>query len=315
MFLKKSVLGLDIGSTKTKIVHLKCYQGKYELSDYISIDNPNDAVENGVVVRPELLGEKIGEVVKEYKLRGKKTISAISGSQVYIKNLIMPKMKPRELRQAVYYQATTFLPVPVEETVIDIFPLRDFESETGIRTEVFFVAARKEQVENLEKCCKTAGLNLQVVDLEPLALHRIIERPKNIESFALLNVEDTRSSFSVFKGENLLFHRSLATGFSFNSYQPVSDDYFKREILMDVIRSVEYYNLQFNAYPEAIILCGQGLKLAELKNLLSENIDVEILTGNFNSRDIKLDHLSEKDCQLLVKDYLIALGLAIRGGV
>ncbi|NLB88903.1 MAG: pilus assembly protein PilM, partial [Syntrophomonadaceae bacterium] len=138
-------------------------------------------------------------------MQGKKTISVISGSQIYIKNIIMPKMKLSELRQAVYYEATTFLPIPVEETVIDIFPLRNFESETGTKTEVFFAAARREQVENLEACCKIARLDLSVVDLEPLAISRIIEKPEKIESFALLNIEDTRSIFSVFKGENLLF--------------------------------------------------------------------------------------------------------------
>ena len=34
------------------------------------------------------------------------------------------------------------------------------------------------------------------------------------------------------------------------------------------LRSIEYYNLQFQAYPEAMILCGYGLKLAELRDLL-----------------------------------------------
>lgn len=315
MFFRKTMLGLDIGNTKTKLAYLRCYQGKYELIDFISIDTPAGSIENGVIINSQLLGEKIGEVVKEYKLQGKKTISAISGPQIYIKNLLMPKMKIHELRQAVYYEATTFLPIPVEETVIDIFPLRNFESDTGLKTEVFFAAARREQVQNLERCCEIAGLDLRIVDLEPLALHRILEKPENINTIALLNIEDTRSSFSVFKGENLLFHRSLATGLAHNPYQSVSEDYYKREILTDVLRSIEYYNLQFQAYPEAMILCGYGLKLAELRDLLSENINVQVMVGSLDSKVIKLDHLSEEDRQLLMNEYLLALGLAIRGGV
>ena len=57
MFLRKSVLGLDIGSNKTKVITLKSYQGKYELIDYISIDTPQ-VLENGIVINPQALGEK-----------------------------------------------------------------------------------------------------------------------------------------------------------------------------------------------------------------------------------------------------------------
>lgn len=309
------MIGLDIDSLKTRLVHLKGYRGKYELVDYISIDTPAGSVDNGIITRPQLLGEKIGAVIKEHKLQGKRTISALLGSQIYIKNLVMPKMKLNELRQATYYEATTFLPIPVEESVIDIFPLRNFESDTGPKTEVFFAAARRNQVENLEETCKIAGLNLKVVDLEPLAINRILAEPENIKTKALLNIEASRSSFSVFEEENLLFHRSLSVGTGLDLEQAVSNDYFMREVLTDVLRSIEYYNIQFQAYPEVIMVCGYGSKLAELRDLLSENIDTLVMLGQLNSEVIIPEDLDEANKELLLYEYLTALGLAIRGGV
>ncbi|HZK44488.1 MAG TPA: pilus assembly protein PilM [Syntrophomonadaceae bacterium] len=305
MPFRKSVIGLDIGTYKTKFVHLKSRRGKYEILDYGFIDNPADTVDNGNIIQPELLGERIRELVQDFKLTDKTTISSVSGPQVYIRNIIMPKMKLKDLRQAIYYQATTFLPIPIEEAIIDIFPIRDIETDEGLQTEVFFVAVRKQQVENLEMCAKIAGLNLQVIDLESLALKRVIADISKFKTKAILNLGATRSGFTVFEDKNLLFHRPLAFG-STGGDQP-------GELLTEITRSIEYYNMQFKSYPETIILCGNIINFTEIEEMLSKNINALIQIGEIDPNVIKLDKLNQEDYKLLQSEYLIALGLAIRG--
>ncbi len=316
MFMKKSLVGLDIGTFKTRLVHMMLMRDRYELIDYAALDTPTGAVENGVIIQPGLLGEKMGELTKELKLKGKMVISSVAGPQVYIRNIAMPKMKLNELRQAVYYQATTFLPIPVEEAVIDIFPMRNFDSDEGPKTELFFAAVRKQQVESLEECCRIAGLNMKIVDIEPLALNRVIANPNSFKTKAFLYIGATRSGFSVFDEESLLFYRPLALGamgIDFNQNQ--ANDYFKREVLTEVTRSLEYYNMQFQAYPETIILCGYGSKLDELKEVLSENVTGLVQIGKLHNDITCPQHIDEATFHLLQYEYQIAIGLAMRGGI
>ena len=150
MLLKKNhVVAIDIDDIKIKLIYLKQYRGKYELIETISLETPPDTVINGIILEPQILGERIGELVRDYKLTGKKTITAVSGSQIYIKNLLMPKMKHTDLRQAVQFEATKFLPVPVPEMVIDIFPLKNTVTANGLKTELFFRTAEKPMVPEL----------------------------------------------------------------------------------------------------------------------------------------------------------------------
>jgi type IV pilus assembly protein PilM len=323
---------LDIGSKKIKIARVKNTKQGIQVVWFDSMDTPPGMVEAGNIVDPAGLGAELGELVSKLKIKHNKVVSAVSGQQVYTRNIVMPQMKLDELKEAISFQAINFLPIPVEEAAIDIFPLRDFEDEEGKKTEVFFVAVRRQQVENLDMVCGIAGLNLVAVEIEPLAMNRVLGRNNPEEISAYLNIGGSRSYFSVFKDNILVSYRSLAFGcaafyasMEMNSPngsiediqfgQGSQFDYLTRDIIDDVTRSVEYYNLQKGRTEERIEkiwLCGAGARFNGLDANLAAGCGLEVEIADPLHALILPDKLSIEQESDLKYDYLIALGLAAR---
>lgn len=315
MILGKSILGIDIGSVKIKLVHLKRFRGKYKLIKYISIDTPRGAVKNGFIVEPQYLGERLGREIKRHNLKGEKAISAVPDSQIYIKNIILPKRKLNEMRQIAFYEAAKFLPIPLDEAVIDVFPLQNITSDEGTKTELFFAATRKRQVSNLEESLEIAGLDIEAIDIEPLALNRILIETQASLTRGIINIGANHSCFYVFKGDNLLFHRPFMLDDGLNLLGEEDNEEFKKELYLEILRSVEYFNIQFQYIPGLLLLCGYCFKLAELKDWLKEKINIPTEMGQLNQKIIAVNHLSSDEQMLIQHEYLTALGLAIRRAV
>ncbi|MDD3364778.1 MAG: type IV pilus assembly protein PilM, partial [Syntrophomonas sp.] len=304
-----------------------------QLIKHGSMLTPTGAMDAGVIYDPEMLGKEMKGLVNDLKLNGKQVVSAVTGQQVYTRNLILPSMKLNELKEVVHYQAMNFLPIPVEEAAIDIFPLREFEDEEGKKTEVFFVAVRRQQVENLEIACTAAGLKLAVVEIEPLALFRVLG--ENSESvIAFLELGSSRSYFAVFKGAALVFYRSLPLGSSalyqilsinsmygqggFEEVEVKEDkqyDYLVRDIISEMKRSMEYYEIQDETGNEEIdkfLLCGRGSAIRGLDSRLTEGLGFKVEVADISPRIILPTHISEAKKRELKHEFTVALGLAAR---
>jgi len=325
-------IGLEIGDKTIKIARLRKTREGFALADYGSIPTPPGAVEAGFVNDPARLGEFLGQLVRDLGLRNKSVVSAVAGPQVYTRSLIMPRMKPEEQRAAIRYEATTFLPIPVDEASIDISPLTFFEDGEGKKVDLFFVAVRKQQVANLGLACKIAGLKLAAVEIEPLALHRLLKHDDSrVQAF--VNIGSSRSTFSVFDGEALKLYRHMSFGFcSFIPAEPgeneevtrideteigVSGDcqYLLRDSITELNRSIEYYHMQNPNEIKTLMLCGGGARVKGLEPVLAEGIKLSVTKADILHRIKVPAAISDSVRQELRHDFAVALGLAAREAI
>jgi len=336
LFNREPVIGLDIGSKKIKLVQVKKNKKGIQVAKFASMLTPPGMVEAGIINAPEELGQELGKLVEKMRLKGKDVVSSVSGQQLYTRNLIMPKMKLEELKKAVFYQATSFLPIPIEEAAIDVFPLRDFEDEEGNKqTEIFFVAVRQHQVYSLVQTCQAAGLKLKVIDIEPLAIYRLLSSSDTIaadRSIGILNIGASGSSLAVFKNEAMTFYRFFSFGceafLSGNNFMDVPDwsgldeieiegndrfDYLIADLLAELLRSIEYYSIQHNDTVDAVYLVGGGARLKGLDVKLAAGIEREVILVNTLGNLIMPENLAPEAKRELQYDFAVALGLAARG--
>ena len=332
MFKRLPGIGLDIGSKKIKMIQVVRRKAGLEIIKFGSLYTPPGSMEAGIIVDPVLLGEELKFLVRKLNLSGKRVVSAVGGQQLYIRNLIMPRLKLDEMREAVYYQSANFLPIPVEEVAIDIYPMREFENQNGKKTEVFFLAVRKQQVDNLEMVCRIAELNLAVVEIEPLSIYRAWGKEVGLV-VALLAIGSSRSYLTVFNRGIPVFYRSLALGSSSSYYtsnfnqadrvtgwqkamnlnDPPCDPRIM-EITNEVKSALEYYQLQMESKEqsiEKIVLCGGGA-MRGLEDDLTQRLDLELEVINILSGNILPRHISPDEEYELQYDFPLALGLAAR---
>jgi len=326
-------VGLDIGSNWIKLVSMQKSGDGGQLKTFGQINTPPGMVENGLINNSEEVGNELGKLAEQLKLKGSKVVSALSGQQVYTRLMTLPVMPIDDMRTAALYQSTSFLPISVDDVTSDILPVRQFEDDEGKKAEVFFIAARKTQVENLYQTCQIGGLNLTRVEIEALAL-KTIYQPYLLDDkvYGIINIGARRSYLSIFQDNSLVFNRAISFGCAafYEQIPKIASNESRLEELSveetecqsiladltdDLVRSLDYFRLQNTKDSIAnMLICGGCARLGGIEEYLSRVLDIKVQVGNIEPL-IKLPgHVSDEEKKELRFEYPIALGLALRGG-
>jgi len=98
----------------------------------------------------------------------------------------MPLLNEKELITAIKYQADQFIPMPIEETNIDIQVIEENQKEKKVL--LLIVAAPKKVIERIQVTAEMAGLNPESIENELSANARLInEFNKNILNYYKIN--------------------------------------------------------------------------------------------------------------------------------
>ncbi|NMC27581.1 MAG: pilus assembly protein PilM [Syntrophomonadaceae bacterium] len=331
MFRKLPGIGLDIGSQKIKMIRVAHKRSQLELIRYGSTPTPAGTIKGGIIVDPEGLGAEIRYLVKDLKLSGQRTVSALGGQQIFMRNICIPNVKAGELDDAIWYQAMHLLPIPVEEAVMDHYVVRQVDTAQGRNTEILLVAVGKNQVENIKLACHIAGLKLAVLEVEPQALFRMVGDAASVT--AILNVGWTRSYVFIFKRGVPVFFRAISVGSSVGanlseSYpasivdagavqttiQMKSKQNGPEYLVSEVKAAVEYYQASQNGLEDNIqkIWVNGGSRLRDLANRLVRATGCEVEAVGIGKRLRLSADINQRVRQELQQDFLIALGLAAR---
>jgi type IV pilus assembly protein PilM len=103
---------------------------------------------------------------------------AVGNQKVIVRNVDMPEMTEDELRGALEFQAQDFIPIPVDDAVLDFQVLGTRTNAEGVaRQEVLLVAAQKGMIGTFYGAIKQAGLKVAGIDVSSMALVRALVPP------------------------------------------------------------------------------------------------------------------------------------------
>jgi type IV pilus assembly protein PilM len=191
-----SSIGLDIETNTFRVVQLKSSLGAPILANYGSIKVPVGAVVEGEVVDVDVVAQTITQLWKKTGLSEKKVVIGIANQKVVVRLVPFPFMEKNELKSAIQYQVQDFIPIPVDEAILDFDIVGEFTTEENERMiEVLLVAAQKDMVENSIAVLNKAGLKPQIIDVSSFALVRtlidrstIVPEEADEEAVALVNI-------------------------------------------------------------------------------------------------------------------------------
>lgn len=128
----------------------------------------------------------------------------------------MPLLNEKELISAIKYQADQFIPMPIEETNIDIEVIDEDQKEK--KTLLLIVAAPKKVIEKIQTTVELAGLNPESVENELSSNSRFLASfNKNIlnqykvspdKGIIIANFDINSTSLAYFSPEQLLIRES-----------------------------------------------------------------------------------------------------------
>ncbi|WP_051276586.1 type IV pilus biogenesis protein PilM [Desulfovirgula thermocuniculi] len=269
--------------------------------------------------------------LKSLPRAGRRVITALGGPRVILRQLQLPPMPPKELEQAVVWEAERLLPFPSGELVVR--PVVLGENRSG-QQNVLLVAAPRELVYRYHHIFRRAGLQIVAIDLQHLALWRVFHGPfghpaHNGGVRAVLNLGLSFSQFIILRGQELAYLRSLPVGlgevraFSYGGEDATVE--IEREaaftaeeaggqnlleaLMREVRRSLDFYQLQEREYPvEELVVTGQLSGAEGLLDMLRAELGLPVEAGRpFISKAGGGNEGGPED-----SSFAVALGLALR---
>lgn len=112
----RPIIGIDIGSSTIKIVRMK----KNNRISRFGIETiPEGMMNQGRIEAPKQLAELIRNMLKKYRIRGRRCSLCLTGSEIIVRELKLPEMSDSQIIENIKHEITSFLPLNHDEYCID----------------------------------------------------------------------------------------------------------------------------------------------------------------------------------------------------
>lgn len=217
----KTFVGLDIGTSRIKMVELAAYPESVELVRAAVEPTPPGSMSEGRIVNPGAVADAVKRAMAAGRFRAGDVYAAVAGQGVVVRHAKFPKMPSEELRQAMQWEAQKYIPFPVEQAALD-FTVLPTEGDQQT-TEVMLVAAKNELIESHLETMELAGLTPVAIDVQPFTMLRALrysrtgapdaEPPGDDEGVvAYVDVGAGTTDIVIAKGELVKFTRIVPIG-------------------------------------------------------------------------------------------------------
>jgi type IV pilus assembly protein PilM len=167
------MVGLDIGTDHVRLAQVKPQGATFSLQKYATVGVPMGAVVEGEIVDSAAVAASIKEVLRATGLRGVNAAIGVSNQKVVVRLIDLPYMEHAELEGAIQYQAQDYIPIPVEDAILDFQIIGDYMTTADEHMmEVLLVAAQRDMIGNAVQAVEQAGLKLQMIDVTSFAIVR-----------------------------------------------------------------------------------------------------------------------------------------------
>lgn len=209
---KKSIVGLDIGSSAIKLVELKPGKGgRFSLVHAAHAPLSPEAIVEGTVMDSSLVVEVAQRLIQDQGVKNPSIGISLSGMSVAIRKIQVPAMSEAELQESIHWEAEQYLPFDVNEVNLDYVVL----SQDADNMEVLLVAAKKDRIADYTGIITQLGKAPALVDVDVFALQNAYEYNYGVPQdrvVALVNVGAHIMNVNILAHGMSVFWRDIVFG-------------------------------------------------------------------------------------------------------
>lgn len=309
MFLKNNIYTcIDIGSYALKAAQIKkTGNNSFKILDTKLQKLPRDTIADGIIKDEALLSSEIKNILDQFKKKTNYIITAVPSNELLIRNVEMPKLDKKEIKESLKWEADEQIPYAIENAAIDFFKV-----EEGTETIKYLISAvKKNIIDDFLAPFERNNISVEVVNTQPMALISLLNYQNECDDIvAVIDVGFSATQITIANKNNIYLSRTIDTGgnqftkilmeMNAEDYQAAEERKFAEGLNADQTEKNEQQNLldsiQFD------ISLGEDNRLSELAATLSAEITRSFDYFNMNNK-------SEE----ITKVFLTGGGLRLKG--
>lgn len=176
-FEDKPLFGLDVGHDMLRVVQFDLGHKTPKLKGYGSVVFDRSALEEGVIVKPELIAKAAVNLFKKEligDISTKRVAISVPAARALTRAVRLPKMSAKDMEEAVRTQAEQYIATSIDNVYFDYTTIREDKEDT----EVFIVAIPKKIVDSYLVLTRMLGLDAVLFDTAIGASARLFAHDK-----------------------------------------------------------------------------------------------------------------------------------------
>jgi len=332
------MVGIDIGSKSIKVIELTKESSRWNLKSSGAVGysgaSPDKMIDEKEFVA---LAEILKKTLKQIGITEKEVNISLPEQLAFTRIIKFPLLTDEEIVAAVKWEAEQYIPIPINEAVVQHIVLDRREAEA--QTSVLLVAAPKIVVEKYVKVIRLAGFNPSSAETELTALARSMSPEKGTS--ILLDLGATSTDMAITRDSKVVFTRSIpvageaftrAVAQSLGVNQSQAEEYKKtyglsteqlegkvklalepifRMVVDEIKKAIHYYQSEEKGEaPSSVVISGGASLMPNLISYLTEVLGIETILGNPFAK-INLEPETAKSLSQYSSIYGTAVGLAM----
>ena len=265
--LSRDLIGLDFSGNNLKLAHIRVSPNKTEILNLLTrnIAGLSDAE----------ISKTIASAFLTLNVKNPYIASTVTSNLVITKNIEIPSVDPKEIREIINLQAGRHTPYSRDEIIIDYL---DVGTHKNTYTKILLVIVACSVIKRQFEVVGKAGLRLEKVFFAPEGLGRSTARMLGIDTAnspaSVVNVDENFTDFAVVYKNKLIFERSIPIGIQ----QLMEDkDHNGMAFAEELKKSLETYQGEnIDRSPDSLVITGAIEELPGIDPILNEVIRIPI---------------------------------------
>ncbi len=293
--------GIDVGNRALKAVKLVRDGDSLRVDDFEVIEHET-VLSNAGDNREGLIQSSLASFAQRHPTKGGVASIGVAGQSSFARFIKLPPVEPKKIPEIVRFEAIQQIPFPLDDVE---WSYQLFQSPESPDVEVGIFAMRKELINQHIGHFTSVDLNVQVVQMNPLAVYNAMQYDQRIDGTTMIIDLGAENTDLIIADESTIWLRSIPIGGNnftealvkaFKLNFPKAEDLKRNastskyarqifqamrpvfaDLVAEVQRSIGFYaSVHRDSRIKKILALGGTFKLPGLQKYLQQNLQLEV---------------------------------------
>lgn len=246
-------LGIDFGASSIKIVELsRDEKNRLILSNYVIAQTKIGSSFSITKLNDESIIKILKELLNKAGISSSQAVISLSVGETFSTVIDLPNMSEQDLIKAIPYQAQKYVPVPIDEVVLDWSVVGGDQK----KNQILIVAVPKDLIKKIAQIAKKVNLKILAIEQEAFSIVRSLVG-NDQEPFLVIDLGQEEIDFILVDKNSIRFTCTFSVG-------------KKPDLILETGKIIDLCQTSYGKKVAKIILTGgraeRGLNPAEAKS-------------------------------------------------